>query len=601
MKLLLLLSFLTAASCVSIFEITGDRFISPLRGQRVSNVTGIVTAKGPDGFWLRSVTPDRDASTSESIYVFGRTAATPRTVGEQIVLSTATVTEFRTSADYLYLTELTNPGNVTVISSGNDVSPIVIGARGLNPPTEQYSSLDNGDVFGLPNNVSQISVVNPVLEPQRYGLDFWESLTGELVSVPGARAVARPNRFGDTWVVGDWRTTGENERGGLTMTDQDANPEAILIGTPLDGSRNPSTTVLGDSFEDITGIVTQAFGFYRILPLTSLVVISSPQPALPPPTELTYSGNCGGLTIGSYNVENLSPTSPNLNQIASDIVNYLRSPPLIFIQEIQDDNGPTNDAIVSANLTLSTLSRAITAINPSASYAFTNIDPTDDTNGGQPGGNIRTAYLFDPRVLRLRSANPGTATSANEVLPGPTLRFNPGLIDPLNPAWVDSRKPLVAEWEILNSTGSFFTVNVHFASKGGSSSLHGDARPPVNGGVDIRLAQANITANFIASILAQNSNAPVIASGDFNEFAFVAPLESFVEISGLRDADVLAGLSPEERYTYLFDMNTQQLDHTYVSRGVRNVELEHVHINTWGANGASDHDPTVLKVGVCAR
>lgn len=140
------------------------------------------------------------------------------------------------------------------------------------------------------------------------------------------------------------------------------------------------------------------------------------------------------------------------------------------------------------------MSRAITAINPSASYAFTNIDPTDDTNGGQPGGNIRTAYLFDPRVLRLRSPRPGTATSANEVLPGPTLRFNPGLIDPLNPAWVDSRKPLVAEWEFLNTTGSFFTVNVHFASKGGSSSLHGDARPPVNGGVDDRVAQATITA-----------------------------------------------------------------------------------------------------------
>ncbi len=102
--------------------------------------------------------------------------------------------------------------------------------------------------------------------------------------------------------------------------------------------------MLGAGLEDITGVVTQAFGFYRILPLTSLRVVSSPQPARPPPTELTYSGDCAGLTIGSYNVENLSPTSPNLNQIASDIVNYLRSPPLILVQEIQDDNGPTNDA-----------------------------------------------------------------------------------------------------------------------------------------------------------------------------------------------------------------------------------------------------------------
>ena len=90
----------------------------------------------------------------------------------------------------------------------------------------------------------------------------------------------------------------------------------------------------------------------------------------------------------------------------------------------------------------------------------------------------------------------------------------------------------------------------------------------------------------------------MIAAGDFNEFAFVAPLEAFTSISDLRDADEVAGLKPEERYTYLFDMNCQQLDHTYVSQGVKAVELEHIHVNTW-TFGASDHDPTVLKADVC--
>ena len=214
-----LFNLFTTAPCVSISEINGNRFLSPLRGKSVSNVTGIVSAKGPDGFWLRSTTPDDDNSTSESVYVFNRTAATARTVGETVVLD-ATVTEFRSSAAFLYLTELTSPRNVVVISSGNDVTPIVIGADGVDPPTEEYSSLDNGDVFSLPNNASQISVANPALEPKRYGLDFWESLSGELVTVQQARAISKPNRFGDTWVVGAWKTTGENERGGLTMTDR---------------------------------------------------------------------------------------------------------------------------------------------------------------------------------------------------------------------------------------------------------------------------------------------------------------------------------------------------------------------------------------------
>lgn len=213
-----LFSLFTVTWCVTISEINGQRFISPLRGQRVSNLTGIVTAKGPDGFWLRSVVPDRGPSSSESIYVFGSAAAAPRSVGERIVLA-GTVTEFRSDPDHLFLTQLTNPSNATVISSGNAVTPIVIGDGGLDPPTQQYSALDNGDVFGVPNNVSRISVVNPDLEQRRYGLDFWESLSGELVTVRGARAVSKPNRFGDTWIVGDWKATGENERGGLTMTD----------------------------------------------------------------------------------------------------------------------------------------------------------------------------------------------------------------------------------------------------------------------------------------------------------------------------------------------------------------------------------------------
>jgi hypothetical protein len=132
------------------------------------------------------------------------------------------------------------------------------------------------------------------------------------------------------------------------LSDLDANPEAIVIGTPLDGTKNPTTTKLGDSLQDITGVVTYAFGFYRILPLTALEVTGSAQPALPPPTTLTSGFDCSSLTFGAYNVENMKPTSAHLPKIASQIVEYLKSPPLVFLQEIQDNNGATNDASKSA-------------------------------------------------------------------------------------------------------------------------------------------------------------------------------------------------------------------------------------------------------------
>lgn len=134
-------------------------------------------------------------------------------------------------------------------------------------------------------------------------------------------------------------------------------------------------------------------------------------------------------------------------------------------------------------------------------YAFTDIAPSDDQDGGAPGGNIRVAYLYKPSLIRLYKSNPGGSLDANEVLNGPSLKYNPGRIDPTNAAWTASRKPLVAQWEAIGKNGKgegkFFTVNVHFGSKGGSSSIQGDARPPVNGGVEDRLAQAELTANFV--------------------------------------------------------------------------------------------------------
>lgn len=356
-------AFVASALAESITEINGNRFVSSYRDRTVSNVTGLVTAKGRDGVWIRSTSSDGDATTSDSIYVFDRSVGSNLTVGDIIVLG-GRVVEFRSSPDHLFLTEITSPQGVTILSSGNEVEPVVIGKDTSDPPTEQYSSLDEGDVFGLPNNSSRVSVENPQLQPDQYGLDFWESLVGELVTVEKPRAISRPNNFRDTWIVGRWPTTGQNSRGGLTMTDRgkaicrchlsaprqecadvalDANPEAILIGTPLDGTRNPTETKLGDELEEITGILTYAFGFYRILPLTAIRIAGSAKPDLPPPTKLSASGDCSGLTFGVYNVENLQPSSSHLPRVAEHIVNYLGTPTFMFLQEVQDNNGPTND------------------------------------------------------------------------------------------------------------------------------------------------------------------------------------------------------------------------------------------------------------------
>jgi hypothetical protein len=214
-------AFFTAqlVSAETISEINGNRYLSPYNGKNVTYVNGLVTAKGPNGIWIRSTTPDRDDRTSESAYVFDKNFGKNLTAGDVIQLN-GTVSEYRSSKAYVYLTEIINPKLVKKVSSGSAATPLVIGKDTINPPTKAFSALDNGDVFGVPNNVSLISVANPILIPRNYGMDFWESLSGELVTIKGAHALTKPNNYGDTWVVGDWKVTGLNSRGGLTTVDK---------------------------------------------------------------------------------------------------------------------------------------------------------------------------------------------------------------------------------------------------------------------------------------------------------------------------------------------------------------------------------------------
>ncbi|KAI9151845.1 hypothetical protein HJFPF1_09056 [Paramyrothecium foliicola] len=592
-----------SAAAVTIAEINGNRFISPFKDQNVTDVKGLVTAKSNQGIFLRSTEPDEDPTTSESLYVFNRNIINQVAVGDIITLN-GRVVEYRSANNYAYLTELDNPNNVVIVSSQNEVKPLIVGVDTLPPPTEEFSSLDKGGVFGVPNGVGALSKDNPVLDPTKYGLDFWESLVGELVTLKDAYQISRPNQFGDVWVRGNWPVTGINSHGGVTMLDGDANPETIVIGTPLDGSSNPDDTRMGDYLGDITGVVYNAFGFYRVLPTTRLQPLKNATTEFPA-VSFESKGTCKGVTVGVYNAENLTPNSAHMPLIIDQIVNKLKTPDVIMFQEIQDNSGNVNDGTVSGNVTLFTLASGIEEASGIA-YEFAEVPPVDGQDGGEPGGNIRVAYLYRPDVVELFKPNLGSGGDATEVLEsedGPVLKYNPGRIDPKNPAFNNSRKPVIAQWKTVRGTGkTFFTVNVHFSSKGGSSSLHGDPRPPLNGAVAARQSQAEITGDFIGQIMELDPSARIVAAGDFNEFTQVQPMQTFLGRSGLVDLEEAIDMDPVERYTYLFDMNCQSLDHVFVSPSItRGALYEHLHLNTWQNfdDQVSDHDPSVARFNLC--
>ena len=100
--------------------------------------------------------------------------------------------------------------------------------------------------------------------------------------------------------------------------------------------------------------------------------------------------------------------------------------------------------------------------------------------------------------------------------------------------------------------------------------------------------------SFVDSILALDANAKVIVLGDLNDFEFSETL-AILE-GGVLDNLVLSLRRPE-RYTYVFEGNSQVLDHILASRKLYRTLTEYdvVHVNAEFADQASDHDPQVAR------
>jgi predicted extracellular nuclease len=568
---------------VRIFAIQGRGHLSPYASKCVGAVPGIVTQVMFNGFYMQDGDGDGDTATSDGVFVFTGTAPTV-TPGQQVKVS-GNVSEFRRGGGAnLTLTEIVSP-TVTPSSglfANAVITPVVIGAGGRMPPNRV---IDN-DTLGSVEVAAQTTY-----DPGEDGIDFYESLEGMLVQVNGARVVGPANSFGEIWVVGDGgaNASGVNARGGLTVTAGDFNPERIQVDVGLLGLPIPAANV-GDAAAIVVGAFTYDFGNYRLLPAVMPAFVSGGLAR----TTSTVASGIDRLRIASYNVENLDPNdfdtcdgAPDRDiadgrfmREAQQIVGALGSPDILAIEELQDNSGCVNDGTVAADLTLRTLVQAIVdAGGPTYSWAM--IDPVNNADGGAPGANIRQAFLHNPARVSL--------------VAGSVAR-----IDPTNAAWIASRKPLVASFD-FNARRVTVIAN-HFNSKGGDDPLFGRFQPPFLDTEAKRVQQAQIVHDFIAGKLAADAGARIVTLGDFNDFSFSAPLRTLTgEATGAPILTSLATalLPPEERYSYVFEGNSQALDHILVSASLMpDAQFQSVHINAEYADQVSDHDPNIASLRI---
>jgi predicted extracellular nuclease len=569
-----------------IHDIQGASHISGLNGQKVADVGGIVTVIKSNGFYLQDPNPDSDVRTSEAIFVFTSSAPTV-SIGDSVLVN-GTVTEFRpgNNANNLTTTQIISP-TIVKLSSGNALpTATILGNGGRTIPT---SVIDN-------DTTSNIETGSTTFDPAQDGIDFYESLEGMLVQVNNPVAVSPTNSFGEIWVLAD-NATGRTSRGGIVVSPNDFNPERIQIDDTLFTSGSSPKVNVGATFDTITGVVDYNFSNYEVLPNSVTVTSNTLTKEV---TNLTPTTD--QLTVATFNVENLDigDGATKFNNLASRIVNNLKSPDIISLEEIQDNNGPTNDSVVDASVTFQTLIDAITAAG-GPTYEYRQINPVDDTNGGEPGGNIRVGFLFNPNRVNFVDTPGGTSTSSTTVtnISGvPTVSASPGLIDPTNSAFNSSRKPLVGQFTFNGQT--VYVIGNHFNSKGGDQPLYGPNQPPTLSSEVQRQQQATLVKNFVESILAIAPNANVVVAGDLNDFEFSKPVTT-LESAGL--TSLIETLPPNERYTYNFEGNAQTLDHILVSSNLLGKldGYDVVHINSEFADQDSDHEPSLARFNLPAN
>jgi uncharacterized protein len=532
-----------------------------------------------------------------------------------------------------------SPGAIeaTVVGEGGRTPPVVVIDNDTPDPDVDDPPLASGDVESKSSLPGVTDLQDPTFDPDEDGLDYHESLEGMLVRINEAVAVSpttdfsvtasRPRGFiSEIAVVADrGRNAGvRTPRGGVVVRALDSlrpkeyrvgdfNPERLILSDQItrdQGQFAPLVHTGGTFRGPMMAVVDYSAGNFKYLVLG--------WPAADPGNdkrEVTSAQRRHELSVATYNLENLDAAldRERIDRIAQHIVRNLRSPDILGLQEIQDldGEGPLGP---SGDPTFAALAAAIVAAG-GPSYAVRQIDPVHNADGGVPNGNIRVGLMFRiDRGLTFVDRPGGTAVTPTEddpAVPGAQLTFSPGRIEPTNRVFANSRKPLAGEFRFRRQ--KLFVVVNHLNSKAGDAPLMGRFQEPMRpteiqrrGATrpmeDPQRGQAGVINAWVRRLLAADRRAKVIVLGDINDFDFseTAGVLGRGRDSRFELVNLWRFLRPGERYSYVFEGNSQTLDHILVSPGLLSArpQFDPVHVNADFFDNASDHDPLIVRFSI---
>ncbi|HKX76848.1 MAG TPA: ExeM/NucH family extracellular endonuclease, partial [Acidimicrobiia bacterium] len=551
--LALILAPLAASGSVVITPISavqGIGLTTPLNGQTVT-VEGVVVgdfqASGQlGGFYLQEQPEDQDSDplTSEGIFIFN---STPVSVGDQVQVTGR-------AGEFSGQTQLSS-ATVTVLGSAALPDPAVVSL-----PVTASSDLERFE--GMRVTFPQDLFISEYFNFDRFGeivLTTERQFQPTEVAEPGspeATAVALANRLS--------RITLDDGR-----NSQNPDPALHPNGEVFDLE---NTFRGGDILQDVTGVLGEGFGLYRIQPTEGATYIN----ANVRPT--TPDSIAGSIRVASFNVLNFFTTldlgpdicgpTGNLECRGADTeLEYRRQldklvagiialdADIVGIQEIENDIHPIGVDGDRAHDPVLTLVEELNKLEGAGTWAW--VGPTDHYNNYP----VRNEIIYRPAAVQPLEGPQTIADPAFDAT-RPDEPF-PVNIEPLG------RPPLAQTFRQLADQGSRqpFTVVVnHFKSKGSSCASIGD--PDTGDGQGhcnlTRVAQAEALLGFIAEL--EETSSGVLVIGDLNSYMREDPIDT---LTGGGLVNLVSRFDPEP-YTLVFDGQLGTLDHALATRALSN-------------------------------
>ena len=436
-------------SDLKIRDIQGEGHYSDYEGVVVNEITGVITHfYNGANFVIQDPNGDNDWTTSEAIIVNRSSASNSFAVGDVVTVAGTVEEHFYKGYSDMRANDLplTRIRSTDVVKDGTAELPeaLIIG-EDVFPPTQ---NIDNDGLTSF--------------DPQEDGIDFWESLELMRVGVANAQIVG-PQDYGEVFVVSKNATNNEfHKQGGVLIAEDDYNPERITVTTGEN-----IIAKAGDTFAEMpVGVLGYGFGNYQIW--TNENELPAIVDGGTTPEETWIENEEDKLTVAAYNVENFSAdpshtTDAKAQRIADSFVDDLNSPDIVVLVEVQDSDGPiqSNNSDATASY-----ERLITLIEAAGgpTYEWTDIAPEYNQDGGEPGGNIRVGYLYNPERVTLSEGTKGTATEDVDWVDG-ELSLNPGRVQPI--PMPNTRKPVAAQFDFQGE--QVVVIGAHLNSKAATS------------------------------------------------------------------------------------------------------------------------------------